>query len=116
MRNVYIYKGGREFKRVTRTTAKKLYNMGKAVLLVPCNLNPDGLFVGLYDLRKKESETPFETAVNAFEYYNCTNTETGRYTAFYIPNRTIDAFTGGDVTSDTLHTLETYDDSYLEEV
>lgn len=41
--------------------------MGKAVLLVPCNLNPNSLFVGMYDLRKEESETPFETAVNAFD-------------------------------------------------
>lgn len=114
MRNSYIYKGGREFKRVTRTKAKALYNMGKAVLLVPCNLNPDSLFVGLYDLRKEENETPFETAVNAFEYYNCINTETGRYTAFYIPNKTIDAFTGEDVTSETINTVETYDNSYME--
>lgn len=26
----------------------------------------------------------FEKAVNAFEIYNCINSETGRYTAFYL--------------------------------
>ena len=114
MRNIYIYKGGREFKRITRTKAKALYNMGKAVLLVPCNLNPNNIFVGFYDLRKEDSKTPFESAINAFEYYNCTNNETGRYTAFYIPNKIIDAFTGEDVTNETINTVETYDNSYME--
>ena len=36
----------------------------------------------------------FEKAVNAFEIYNCTDNETGRYTAFYIPVVTVDRFTG----------------------
>ena len=113
MKNLYIYKGGREFKRITRTKAKTLYNMGKAVLLVPCNLI-NNIFVGFYDLRKEDSETPFENVINAFEYYNCTDNKTGCYTAFYIPNKTIDTFTGGDVTNETINTVETYDNSYME--
>ena len=115
MKNLYIYKGGLEFKRITRAKAKALYNMGKAVLLIPCNLNPANIFVGFYDLRKEDNETPFENAVNAFEYYNCTNNETGYYTAFYIPNKTIDTFTGEDVTNETISTVETYDNSYMED-
>lgn len=114
MRNIYIYKGGREFKRITRTKAKALYNMGKAVLLVPCNLNPNNIFVGFYDLRKEDSETPFENAVNAFENYNCTNNETGRYTAFYIPVVTVDRFTGEKPTAYTLGTVKQYDYSVME--
>lgn len=27
---------------------------------------------------------PFENRVNAFEFYNCADCETGKYTAFYV--------------------------------
>lgn len=116
MKNLYIYKSGREFKRVNKKTAKKLYNDNKAVLLVPCNLNPNSFFIGLFDLRKNDDYASFEKAVSIFEYYNCINNETGHYAAFYIPNRTIDGDTNGDVTEHTTKFKEVYDIDFLQEV
>lgn len=55
-----------------------------------------------------------EKAVNAFEIYNCTDNETGRYTAFYIPVVTVDRFTGETPTAYTLGTVKQYDYSVME--
>jgi hypothetical protein len=51
--------------------------------------------------------------VNAFENYNCTDNETGRYTAFYIPVVTVDRFTGEKPTAATLGTVTQYDYRYI---
>lgn len=72
--------------RISKTVARKLYNAGRDVLFIPCNLNPENNF---YNLGIWENKTlvgqydSFEKLVNSFEFYNCNN-ETGKYTAFYI--------------------------------
>lgn len=68
------------FKRVNRGTAKKLFEEGKSVYGVPCNLRPS---VGVCALFDKNNGT-FESIENAIMYYNC-NSETGKTLWFYIP-------------------------------
>ena len=57
----------------------------------------------------------FNNLVNSFEYYNCINSETGKYSAFYIPVCTVDRFTGEAPTPATLGTVEQYDYSYMQQ-
>lgn len=72
--------------RISKTVARKLYNTGRDVLFIPCNLNPENNFynLGIWENKKLASQyDSFEKLVNSFEFYNCNN-ETGKYTAFYI--------------------------------
>lgn len=69
--------------------------------------------IQLYEQRQNVG-TNNEKAVNAFENYNCTDNETGRYTAFYIPVVTVDRFTGETPTAYTLGTVKQYDYSVME--
>ena len=84
MNNYTFTKNGTTFERITKATAKKLYNSGVAVYLMPANANP--FFVGFsYPYATSTSTNDgmtFDACVNAFEYYNC-NAEMGKYTAFF---------------------------------
>lgn len=72
--------------RITKTTAKKLYNAGHDVLFIPCNLHPENNFysLGIWEnVNLCGQYDSFETLCNYFAAYNC-NSETGKYIAFYI--------------------------------
>jgi hypothetical protein len=71
------------YKRITKRTAERLYELGQPVLLCPVNLIPGGPW-GIGCIITKEEGTTFTKQLNAFEYYNCINNETGYYTTFYI--------------------------------
>ena len=74
----------KNFVRIDKRTARRLYATGAADLyFCPVNLNPESPWGLLYGPVNRE--TPFDTHVNVFEIYNCTDRETGRYTAFYVP-------------------------------
>jgi len=79
MRNITV----NGYKRINKQSARKLYEKGQPVLFCPVNLMPGGPWdIGCTIV--KEGETTFEQILNAFEYYNCNNNESGYYTAFYI--------------------------------
>lgn len=68
--------------RISKQAARKLYNAGEAVHFCPCNLRPGYPYYP--NIRMDNSDnSSFEKAVYAFEFYNCINSETGKYTAFY---------------------------------
>lgn len=117
MRKYTFQKNGFTFERIDKAKARRAYNNGLTVLFCPCNLRP-GSFWGLdMDMNKVNQNcagVDFEKLVNAFEYYNCTNTETGKYTAFYIPVEYVDRFTGEKPTAATLGTVKQYAYSYME--
>lgn len=104
---------GYTFERVSKTTARRAYKNGLHVVLCPCNLRPGYPFHPETSISGKAAAT-FEEALNAFEYYNIRNRETGRYTAFYIPVVTVDRFTGETPTAYTLGTVKQYDYSVME--
>lgn len=69
-------------KKINKAAARKLYVEGKSFWIVACNLRPQcGIFIGSSSFERM-ADIPFDTMVDSFEYYNCTN-ETGRYAAFY---------------------------------
>lgn len=75
--------------RITRAAARKLFTQEKPFIMVACNLRKEfGITVGMtghdYNEIRENFNNDFDKLVNAFQYYNC-NSETGRYSAFYLP-------------------------------
>lgn len=94
MKNICI--GG--YKRISKTAARKLYNAGKTIRICACNFSPVNIW-GAYSDASPDKYTnvsndgfnttvarnkEFDTVVNAFTFYNCINSETGKYPAFYV--------------------------------
>lgn len=80
--NKYAFEmGGKLYHRISKAQAKKQYLVGNYIIACPVNLRPNnawkpfavlGDFVG-----------SFEDAANSCTCYNCINSETGRYLAYY---------------------------------
>lgn len=91
MKNYTFTNNGKTYKRVNKTTARAAFVSGATVYFVPCNLRPFGFWAPEVGLNKENNDDPatddksyFNKIVNCFTWYNCTNAETGKYTAFYI--------------------------------
>lgn len=71
--------------RLDKRRARALFEMGGTVYLVPVNFNPFGDWIHVVPVCKSYGygET-FDTYVNAFTSYNCINSETGYFPAYYI--------------------------------
>lgn len=82
--------------RITKKEAARRYNAGEVIRLTACKLSPVSSGGCYSDAQKDHNATvsgdgfnttvarnrKFETVVNAFTYYNCTN-ETGKYPAYW---------------------------------
>ena len=100
------------FKRVNKKDARKAYKNGLTVVICPCNLRPFTMYQFEIDINNKNHHN-FDDLIIRFEAYNCINSETGLYTAYYIPVKTIDTFTGENPTKETINTVESYDYDYI---
>ena len=67
--------------KINKTTARKLWNEGKEFTIVACNLRPEYGIVVRAKWRKQFRE--FDQFIDRFNFYNCVNSETGRYPAYY---------------------------------
>ena len=117
MRAYTFTENGYTFKRINNKQARQAYSNGLTVRFCPCNLRPGSPFRLDMDINKINQNCAgetFDSIVNAFEWYNCRDSETGKYTAFYIPVETVDRFTGETPTAGTLGTVEQYAYSYME--
>ena len=82
------------YKRITKHAAKKAYINGSTIILCSVNLRPGAPWHPEITLNRKQREpfvideigleNDFNNYVASFEFYNCQNSETGSYTAFYI--------------------------------
>ena len=89
----YKDKDGKIFERVNKKTAESVYTLGLPVVLCPVNLRPGEPYHPEIVLNRKNRErfvadeigvkNDFANQVSSFEYYNCVNSETGKYAAFY---------------------------------
>lgn len=68
------------YKRINKKAARKLYNSGVEILIIPCKCSP--LAAWFTGITLNNTGRPFDVLVNEFIYYNC-NYETGYYPAFY---------------------------------
>jgi hypothetical protein len=77
------------WKRINKREARKIWNNGGELKVVPCKANINSLwFTGLMFSknepgRVENDETDFDKFIDYFTVYNCCN-ELGRYAAYYI--------------------------------
>ena len=117
MRNYTYTENGFTFERIGKKQARRAYNNGLTVIFCPCNLRPGSPFRLDMEMNKAQADcapVTFDGLVNIFEYYNCINEETGRYTAFYIPVEYVDRFTGEKPTAETMGTIKQYNYKFME--
>jgi len=67
--------------QVNKVSAKKAYNDGKELVVIPCKLRLDNSMIPFVVLHN--SGVNFDTLINEYEAYNC-NSEVGEYPHFYI--------------------------------
>ena len=78
------------YKRVTKGKARKLYNKGCTIHLLPCRVSQvalyhtDNSFVQPLSISLNKCYRDFDKLVNEYEYYNCTDTTMGKHTNFYV--------------------------------
>jgi len=71
-----------KYKRISKGEARRLYNEGIAVYILPCKVYPDDNHPWIKPF-KMDFRT-FDEFVNEYEYYNCNIAEIGYYAAYYI--------------------------------
>ena len=80
------------YKKVTKPTARKLFNSGTPVYLLPSKVNAFMVFDNndkgfiqpvVISYKEDRGENQFDRTVNEFEYYNC-NSEMGYYAHYFI--------------------------------
>lgn len=91
MKKYEFVQNGIEYRRISKKAAEKAYISGKTVVLCAVNLAPWHFGMPINRESRKQFtadeigvKNDFNNYVNSFEYYNCFNSETGKYTAFYV--------------------------------
>lgn len=69
-------------KRIPKVEARKLFNAGKTVYLLPSKVGTDSMWVKPHGVNNRD-EQDFEKVINAYRYYNC-NIELGRGLHYYV--------------------------------
>lgn len=74
-----------QFTRINKTKARNLFIQGVNIYIVPCKVVPDynNFWIQPYRINYGTSDS-FDKAINRFEYYNCGDSQTGLYAAYYI--------------------------------
>lgn len=70
-------------KKINKPTARKLYNAGHEIIVIPCKCKPGGAWLTGAALSRDNTGREFDSLINEFEFYNCIP-ELGRRSAFYI--------------------------------
>ena len=76
---------GVTYYRISKATARELFENGNVVGICPVNLNPSSFWGGMCEFQKghKCENWGFDDFVNSFVYYNCQTTENGKYPKFF---------------------------------
>lgn len=80
---IILRPSGVKVKQVNKTKARRMFNEGKELYMIPCNMRLNSPWGGPCRIVPKVFDNTFEQAVNVFEYYNC-NAETGKYANFFV--------------------------------
>lgn len=70
------------FKRINKTTARRLFDQGVKIALLPCKMHPANTWQAPAVVSMASGS--FDQVCNAYHYYNCNYTKTGKYIAFYV--------------------------------
>ncbi len=93
------------YKKIHKPIARKMYNMGFSIYLVPCKcrfVDPDSnvkSWVTPFKILISECEekmNKFDRTVDTYTYYNC-NAELGYYPVFYVKEQDYELYKTGDL-------------------
>ena len=70
-----------DFERITKTRARKIYDGGGMVYIIPKNCYPSGVWISAAPLQNGGGRS-FDDSINEYIFYNCNN-YLGKYPAFY---------------------------------
>lgn len=81
---VYVIDGA-TYTRVTKATARKLFDNGECIGICPVNIDPSSIWGGMAEFQKghKCENWSFDDFVNNFIYYCCQLNETGKRPKFF---------------------------------
>lgn len=76
---------GVTYTRISKATARKLFENGECVGICPVKVNPESIWGGMCEFQKghKFENWSFDDFVNNFIYYCCQMEETGKYPKFF---------------------------------
>lgn len=85
MREEFYVIDGITYTRISKATARKLFNDGECVGICPVKIDPSSIWGGMVEFQKghKFENWTFDDFVNNFAYYNCQLNETGKYPKFF---------------------------------
>lgn len=82
---IYSNRLKKKIKQINKTQARKLYEAGETVYLLPCFCNIDGVWMSLCPINKEHAVwygQTFDDDVWSFTNYNCC-AELGKYPIFF---------------------------------
>ena len=72
------------YTRINKREARKLYNLGRTITILPCKANPNSPWFSNSAVSKESADKNFDALVNEFTFYTCHPSELGHRPAFYI--------------------------------
>ena len=72
------------YTRINKREARKLYNLGRPITILPCKANPNSPWLSNSTVSKESADKNFDALVNEFTFYNCNTSELGHRPAFYV--------------------------------
>lgn len=86
MRKMNFFDGVYHYAQVDKRTARAVFRSGLDIVFCPANLRPFTAWNNQVAINIKDCDGyTFDEILNQFEYYNCRDNETGKYTRFYMP-------------------------------
>lgn len=76
-----------KLQRVSKPSARKLYNSGVEIYIIPHKVRPcTACGIGAFYSKDLyvDFDGDFDALVNQYTYYNCQYNEWGKYPAFYV--------------------------------
>jgi len=68
--------------KITKALARKMYNNGEEVMIIPNKVRPNGMLASWTTKPIDDPDADFDKLCNAIFYYNC-SPETGMNLAYY---------------------------------
>ena len=68
--------------KITKALARKMYNEGSEVMIIPSRVRPTGMHASWTTKPADDNNADFDKLCNAIFYYNC-SPETGMTLAYY---------------------------------
>lgn len=86
----------RNWTRISKHEARRLFDAGKDIHLLPCKMNPENMYHVPTQANNLPDDTgdvwAFDQLCSWYNYHNCQYAEAGKYPAFYVYNNETEGF------------------------